>query len=241
MRTDHLSQVRQRDTIIDAGLRKHFQGVYNIMALGLAVTGATAYTISNIPGIERFYVAMYSNPFLGLLIMFSPMIVLRMLFSGSRIYSASFQSLVMGFVGFSAFMGFLFGTIFLVYDPVSIAKTFFITAATFAGMSIIGYTTKRDLSKMGSLLQMALLGLFLSVVVNVFLQSPVMHMVISGVGILIYTGLTAWDTQNIKEMYRASNGDTVNAKLSVMGALSLYMNFIMLFQFLLRFIGNSRS
>ncbi|MBI1301459.1 MAG: BAX inhibitor (BI)-1/YccA family protein [Alphaproteobacteria bacterium] len=238
METQRFSQTRQNDTTFDAGLQKHFQGVYNIMALGLAVTGVTAYAVSEIPGIEQFYMMMQQNVFIALAIMAAPMMLMMMLFSPSRMYHASFQSLVLGFVGFSAFFGALLGSIFLVYSPESIVKTFFITSATFAATSIWGYTTKRDLSKMGSLLGMAAIGLLLAIFVNVVLQSPIMHIVISGIGIVIYTGMTAWDTQNIKAMYRQSNGTAVNAKLSVMGALSLYMNFIMLFQFLLQFMGN---
>lgn len=238
MESQRFSQTRQNETTFDAGLQKHFQGVYNIMALGLAVTGVTAYAVSEIPGVEQFYMMMQQNVFIALAIMAAPMMLMMMLFSPGRLQRASFQSLVMGFVGFSAFFGAILGSIFLVYSTESIVKTFFITAATFAAMSIWGYTTKSDLSKMGSLLRMAAIGLLLAIFVNVVLQSPIMHIVISGVGILIYTGLTAWDTQNIKLMYRQSNGEAVNAKLSVMGALSLYMNFIMLFQFLLQFMGS---
>lgn len=238
MQTDRLTRVQSTDREIDAGLRKHFQGVYNIMALGLAVTGATSYFVSTIPGIENAYMMMQQNIFIGLAVMAAPMMLMMALFGPGRMQRASFQSLVLGFVAFSAFFGAILGSIFLVYSVESIMKTFFITAATFAGMSIIGYTTKRDLSKMGSLLGMAALGLFLAIVVNAFMQSPVMHYAISGIGIVVYTGLTAWDTQNIKEMYNYRNGEAVNAKLSVMGALSLYMNFIMLFQFLLQFLGN---
>ena len=236
--TDRLSQTRQKDTTFDAGLQKHFQGVYNIMALGLAVTGVSAYLVSQIPGVEQFYMMLQQNIFIGLAVMAAPMMLMMMLFSQNRLYNASFQSLVLGFIGFSAFFGALLGSVFLVYSAASIVKTFFITSATFAATSIWGYTTKRDLSRMGSLLGMAAIGLLLAIFVNVVLQSPIMHIVISGVGIVIYTGLTAWDTQNIKQMYRQSNGTAVNAKLSVMGALSLYMNFIMLFQFLLQFMGS---
>ncbi len=238
MQTNQNLNARRDTTTMDEGLRKHFQGVYNIMALGLAVTGVAAYILSTIPGMENVYMMIQKNMFLGLAVMASPMLLMMMLFSPARMQTASFQSLVLGFVGFSAFWGFLLGSIFLVYSVESIIKTFFITSATFAGMSIWGYTTKSDLSKMGSLLRMAVFGLFLAIVVNLFFQSPIMHMVISGVGVLIYSGLTAWDTQNIKQMYNGSYGREANAKLSVMGALSLYMNFIMLFQFLLQFLGS---
>lgn len=229
---------RGASTEMDAGLRTHFQRVYNIMALGLVVTGFSAYLVSKIPGIENVFITISQNMFLGLAVAAAPMIVMMMMFSPGRMMRSSFQSLVIGFVGFSAFWGALMSVIFLVYSPESIIKTFFITAATFSVMSIIGYTTKRDLSKMGSLLQMAVIGLIIAIVVNVFLQSPMMHIIISGVGVLIYTGLTAWDTQKIKETYAYSHGEEANSKAALMGALSLYINFIMLFQFLLQFLGS---
>lgn len=238
MQTNRYSDVRQGTKEFDAGLQKHFQGVYNIMALGLGVTGITAYVASFVPAMQSFYVLMHSSPFMALAVMAVPMMMMMTLFNPTRLYRASFQSLVIGFVAFSAVFGLILGAIFMVYSIESIVKTFFVTSATFLAMSIWGYTTKLDLSKMGAMLRMAALGLLISIVVNVFFQSPIMHMVISGAGILIYTGLTAWDTQNIKQMYRLSNGEAVNAKLSVMGALSLYMNFIMLFQFLLQFMGS---
>lgn len=237
MQTDRYARPASRETQFDAGLQKHFQGVYNIMALGLAVTGVTSYVVSQIPGVEQVYGAMQSNMFIGLAVMFAPMMLMMALFGPGRMQRASFQSLVLGFIGFSAFFGAILGSIFLVYSTASIVKTFFITAATFAATSIWGYSTKRDLSSMGAMLRMAVWGLIIAVVVNVVMQSPMMHFIISGAGVLIYTGLTAWDTQNIKRMYHHSNGSAVNAKLSVMGALSLYMNFIMLFQFLLQFFG----
>ncbi|MGH1456434.1 MAG: Bax inhibitor-1/YccA family protein [Alphaproteobacteria bacterium] len=238
MQTDRFSQARTESKEIDVGLQKHFQGVYNIMSLGLAVTGVSAYAVSQIPGIEQIYMMMQKNMFIGLAVMFAPMMLMMTLFGPGRMQRASFQSLVLGFVLFSAFFGAILGSVFLVYSTASIVKTFFITSATFAATSIWGYTTKSDLSGMGSMLRMATFGLLIAIVVNVFFQSPIMHIAISGIGVLVYTGLTAWDTQNIKQMYRSSNGDALNQKLSIMGALSLYMNFIMLFQFLLQFLGN---
>jgi FtsH-binding integral membrane protein len=232
------SSSQSRETTFDAGLQKHFQQVYNIMALGLVVTGSTAYMVSTIPGVENVFMAISQNMFIALAVAFAPMMAMMMLFSPNRIRTASFQSLVLGFVGFSAFFGAIMASIFLAYSPESIIKTFFITAGTFAATSIYGYTTKTDLSSMGSFLRMGVIGLFLAIVVNLFLQSPVMHMAISAIGVLIYTGLTAWDTQQIKETYRYSYGGHATGKLAVMGALNLYMNFIMLFQFLLQFLGN---
>ncbi|MFN3700833.1 MAG: Bax inhibitor-1 family protein [Alphaproteobacteria bacterium] len=227
-----------KETTFDAGLQKHFQSVYNIMALGLCVTGLTAYVVAQMPAAQQFFVMAAQNPMIGLAIMALPMIGIMMLFSPSRVRTSSFQSLVMGFVAFSALWGALLSVIFMVYEPSSIVKTFFITAGTFAAMSIWGYTTKRDLSSMGAFLRMGVIGLLLAIVVNLFMQSPVMHMAISAIGVLIYTGLIAWDTQNIKETYSYAHGGQTNSKLAVMGALSLYVNFIMLFQFLLQFLGS---
>lgn len=226
-----------RETTIDAGLQKHFQSVYNIMALGLCVTGFSAFIVAQIPGAEQFMFALRSNPFIALAVMALPMIMLSMMFSPTRMRTASFQSLVMGFVAFSAFWGALMSIIFMVYEPTSIIKTFFITAGTFAAMSIWGYTTKKDLASMGAFLRMGVIGLLLAIVVNIFFQSPVLHMAISAIGVLIYTGLIAWDTQKIKETYAYSHGASANQKLAVMGALNLYMNFVMLFQFLIQFMG----
>jgi uncharacterized protein len=238
MELNRSAMPRTRETTFDVGLQKHFQSVYNIMALGLCVTGLSAYIVAQIPAAQQFFMMAAQNPMIGLAIMALPMMAVMMLFSPKRLRTASFQSLVLGFVGFSAIWGALLSVIFMVYDPISIVKTFFVTAGTFAVMSVWGYTTKRDLASMGSFLRMGAIGLLLAIVVNVFFQSPVMHMAISAIGVLIYTGLIAWDTQNIKETYSYAHGHDSNSKLAVMGALSLYMNFIMLFQFLLQFMGN---
>lgn len=238
MELNRSAMPRTRETTFDVGLQKHFQSVYNIMALGLCVTGLSAYIVAQIPAAQQFFVMAAQNPMVGLAIMALPMMAVMFLFSPTRMRTASFQSLVLGFVGFSAIWGALLSVIFMVYDPISIVKTFFVTAGTFAVMSVWGYTTKRDLASMGSFLRMGAIGLLLAIVVNVFFQSPVMHMAISAIGVLIYTGLIAWDTQNIKETYSYAHGAEANSKLAVMGALGLYMNFIMLFQFLLQFMGN---
>lgn len=226
-----------REKTFDVGLQKHFQQVYNIMAMGLCVTGFTAYVVAQIPVAQQFFGYIAQNPFLALFVAFMPMMAMMMLFNPNRMRTASFSSLVLGFAAFSAFWGALLSVIFLAYDPTSIVKTFFVTAGTFAAMSIWGYTTRRDLTSMGTFLRMGVIGLFLAIVVNLFFQSPVLHMAISAIGVLIYTGLIAWDTQQIKEMYNYSHGGVANNKLAVMGALSLYINFIMLFQFLLQFMG----
>lgn len=223
---------------IDAGLKAHFQKVYNIMALGLAITGFAAYGVAQIPGIEQIFATIASNMILMLAFAASPMIAAMVLFNGNALMRGSFQSLVMRFAVFSAIWGAMLSVVFLVYSPESIIKTFFITSATFAATSIIGYTTKMDLSKMGAFLSMAVIGLMIAIAVNIFLQSPMMHILISGAGVVIYTGLIAWDTQKIKETYSYAHGDEANGKMAVISAIGLYQNFIMLFQFLLQFLGN---
>lgn len=231
-------QTVSRGLAVDQGLRVHFQRVYNVMAVGLVLTGVSAWMTSKIPAMVGFLQYAQTSPLLGLLIAFSPMIILMSAFNpaASRRMSSAMLSLV--FFGFSAYFGWLLSTIFLAYTAESIARVFFVTAATFAAMSIWGYTTKRDLSGMGSFLMMGMVGLLIAMVVNMFLASSMMSFVISAAGVLIYTIMVAFDTQNIKESYHESYGQEANAKMAVMGALGLYLNFIMLFQFLLQFMGN---
>lgn len=232
------NQTVSRGLAVDQGLRAHFQRVYNVMAGGLVLTGLSAWITSQIPAMVGFLQYAQSNPLIGLLIAFSPMIIIMSVFNpaASRRMSSATMSLV--FFGFSAYFGWLLSTIFLAFTAESIARVFFVTAATFAAMSIWGYTTKRDLSGMGSFLMMGMIGLLIAMVVNMFMASSMMSFVISAAGVLIYTLLTAFDTQNIKETYHESYGQEANAKMAVMGALGLYLNFIMLFQFLLQFMGN---
>jgi FtsH-binding integral membrane protein len=150
----------------------------------------------------------------------------------------SFGTLQIVFWAFAAVMGLSLSSVFLVYTSGSIAKVFFITASMFAATSLYGYTTKRDLAKMGSFLFMGMIGLFIAMIVNIFMQSPVMHYAISALGVLIFTGLTAWDTQRIKEEYHVNHGYELAGKLAVMGAVGLYINFVNIFMFLLSFFGN---
>lgn len=229
-------QAQTRETTFDAGLRSHFQRVYNIMVLGLVVTGITAYVTSQIPAMVEFLINAQSG-LTGLLIMFSPMILIMMFFNPAAMRKFSSTTLTFAFLGFSAYFGWLFSLIFLAYAGADIARVFFITSAMFAAMSIWGYTTKKDLSGMSSFLMMGIIGLIIAIVVNAFMQSSMLMFGISCAGVLIYTLLTAWDTQMIKQTYHESNGREGNAKLAVMGALSLYINFIMMFQFLLSLLG----
>ena len=222
--------------VIDEGLRSYMLKVYNYMGLGLVVTGLVAYFTSqwavSSPGNAEL---LYASP-LAWVIMLSPLaFVLVLSFGINKLSVPAAQGV---FWAFAAVMGLSLSSIFLVYTGGSIAKVFFITAATFGAMSLYGYTTKRDLTGVGNFLFMGLIGLIIAMVVNIFLQSTMLEFAISAIGVLIFVGLTAYDTQKIKESYSASHGAEVLAKGAIMGALSLYLDFINLFLMLLRLFGN---
>ena len=216
------------------GLRRHMVRVYNHMTAGLVVTGIVAYLVSNTPTIME---AIFGSP-LRILVMLAPLaFVMVMSFGVQRM---SLGALTLTFYGFSLTMGLSLSTIFLQYTHSSIAQVFFITAAMFLGMSLYGYTTKADLTKMGSFLIMGLWGIIIASLVNIFVHSPGVSFAVSILGVIIFTGLTAYDTQKIKEMYSESWGDTATGKLAIMGAVSLYLDFLNLFLMLLRLMGGNR-
>ena len=228
---------------IDVGLRQYMLGIYNYMASGLALTGIIAYLSANTPAIiDLLYTGgpggALQPTVLGWIAMLSPLaFILALTFGIQRMKASTVQAV---FWGFSAVMGLSLAHIFLAYTGTSIARVFFITAGTFAGMSLYGYTTKRDLTAMGSFLFMGLIGIIIASVVNMFLQSSAMHFIISVLGVLIFVGLTAYDTQKIKSMYLESDGSEVAAKKAIMGAVTLYLDFINLFLMLLRLFGERR-
>ncbi|NQU57847.1 MAG: Bax inhibitor-1/YccA family protein [Rhodospirillales bacterium] len=228
---------------IDAGLREYMLRVYNYMASGLALTGIIAYFSANTPAIlNMLYVAgeggVLQPTGLAYLVMFSPLaFVLALSFGINKMQASTAQTV---FWAFAAVMGLSMASIFLVYTGASITRVFFITAGTFAGMSLYGYTTKRDLTGMGSFLMMGLFGIIIASIVNMFLQSSAMHFVISVLGVLIFVGLTAYDTQKIKSVYEEADGAEVMTKKAIMGALTLYLDFINLFVMLLRLFGDRR-
>jgi len=224
------------DASVDQGLRSYMLGVYNYMTLGVALTGLVAFFTSQSPALMQ---ALFSGP-QAYLVMFAPLgFVLALSFGVSRMSAGLVQIL---FWAFAAIMGLSLSTIFLAYTGTSITRVFFITAASFAGLSLWGYTTKKDLTGMGSFLIMGLIGLIVASLVNIFLKSSAMEFVISCVGVLVFAGLTAYDTQKIKENYYvASQSGEMMKKVSVMGALSLYLDFINLFLMLLRLFGSSRD
>jgi FtsH-binding integral membrane protein len=233
--------------VIDQGLRSYMLRVYNYMGIGLVVTGLVAYFTyaaafveqnGRIVGITDFGAAIYESP-LRWIVMLAPLAFVLVLSFGIQRLSTGVTQLL--FWLFAAVMGLSLSSIFAVYTATSVAQVFFISAATFGAMSLYGYTTKRDLTQFGSFLFMGLIGIVLASLVNIFLHSSGLSFAISIIGVLIFVGLTAWDTQKIKESYSVGFGADVLAKGAIMGALSLYLDFINIFLFLLRMLGNQRN
>jgi uncharacterized protein len=226
----------QSQAEVDAGLRSYMLGIYNYMMLALALTGVVAFGVASIassnPAVAQ---VMFGSP-LKWVIMFAPLGMVMWLSFGINRLSASTAQLL--FWVYAGLMGLSLASIFLVYTGESIARTFFITAAAFGALSLYGYTTKTDLTAFGKFLFIGLIGLILASLVNLFFPSGMMNFVISVVGVFIFAGLTAVDTQKIKEMYFANMDGETMAKASIMGALTLYLDFINMFMFLLNFLGN---
>lgn len=225
---------------LDQGLRAFMLGIYNNMALGLAVTGVVAYgafawAMSN-PAVAH---ALYVSP-LKWVIMLAPLAFVFGLSAMVHRMEPATARLV--FLAFAAVMGLSMSSIFLVFTGTSIARTFFVTAASFGALSLWGYTTKRDISGWGSFLFMGMIGIVLAMIVNIFLGSSALQFAISVIGVLIFAGLTAYDTQRLKNTYDFVASDQVAAgRASIIGALQLYLDFINLFMFLLQFMGNNRN
>jgi FtsH-binding integral membrane protein len=236
-----------RATVIDEGLRAYMIRVYNYMAAGVALTGVVAWFTYNaavitnaagqITGLTPFGSAIFGGPVTLILFLGTLGIVF---FISFRISSLQPSTALMLFMGYAALLGLMLSSVFLAYTQTSITRTFFITAASFGALSFYGYTTQRDLSPIGAFLVMGLFGLILAMVVNIFLGSQGLSFAISVIGVLIFAGLTAWDTQRIKEMYNVNDDGTMVGRKAVMGALTLYLDFINLFLFLLRFMGDRR-
>ena len=221
-----------RTAAFDAGLRSYMLSVYNYMASGVMLTGIVALLFASSGAAQAI---MFGPGLMKWVIILSPLaFILVMNFGLNRLSTFGLQTC---FWGFAAVMGLSMSTIFLVYTGASIAQTFFATAAAFAGLSLWGYTTKKDLSGFGTFLIMGLVGLLVASVINIFLQSGTMNLVISFIGVLLFAGLTAYDTQRIKSMYAYVAGSDMVGKTVIMGALSLYLDFINMFQFLLSFMG----
>ncbi|WP_112964452.1 Bax inhibitor-1/YccA family protein [Agrobacterium sp. fls2-241-TYG-188a] len=226
----------QSGAMIDEGLRTYMLKVYNLMALALVITGVASFgtytlAVSN----PAFAQLLYTSP-LRWVIMFAPLALV--FFLSFRIEKMSVPAAQATFWAYAALMGVSLSSIFIVFTGESIVQTFFVTAASFGALSLYGYTTKKDLSGLGSFLIMGLFGLIIASIVNIFLQSSAMGFAISAIGVLIFAGLTAYDTQKIKEMYFDGDDVAVAGRKAIMGALTLYLDFINLFTFLLQFLGN---
>lgn len=221
----------------DAGLRAYMMRVYNYMSLGLAVTGIVAMATAYLAQTNQAVATMlYGSP-LKWVIMFAPLAFIFLL--AGKMQTMSVSAAQMTFWAFAAVMGVSMSAIFLVFTGASIAQTFFVTAAAFGGLSLFGYTTKRNLSGWGSFLVMGVIGLIIAMIVNIFLASSALGFAISAIGVLVFAGLTAYDTQKIKGMYDyVANDETMMGRTAIMGALSLYLDFINMFQFLLSFMGS---
>jgi FtsH-binding integral membrane protein len=232
---------------IDAGLRAYMIRIYNYMAAGVALTGIVAWLTFNaavitnatgqITGLTSFGQAIFSGPLTIVLFLGTLGIVFFLSFRINKLQASTALAL---FLLYAGLLGLMLSSVFLAYTGASITRTFFISAASFGALSLYGYTTQRDLSPIGSFLVMGLFGLILAMLVNMFLKSSGLDFAISAIGVLIFAGLTAWDTQKIKEMYDANDDGTVSGRKTVMGALTLYLDFINLFLFMLRFLGDRR-
>ena len=225
---------------IDLGLRAYMLGVYNHMTTALAITGFFALGLSFLVGpslneLTSIGYLLYGSP-LKWVVMLAP---LGMVFYiSAKLNSMTSQKARNLFYIYAGLMGLSLSSLLLVYTGASVVRVFFITAASFAALSLYGYTTKKSLSGLGSFLMMGVFGLIIAQVVNIFMASSGLDFIISIVGVLIFAGLTAYDTQKIKNMYLAGDNNEVSGKKSVLGALTLYLDFILMFQFLLMFLGN---
>jgi FtsH-binding integral membrane protein len=242
----HAGPAAQTGVAVDEGLRAYMLRVYNYMAAGIALTGLVAYMTYGAAVIERgpagrrvlsqFGQLIYTSP-LRWVVMLAPLAFVLLL--SWRIYKMSVGAAQLAFWAFAAVMGVSLSSIFLVYTGQSITQVFFVTAAAFGALSLYGYTTKKDLSGWGSFLIMGVFGIIIAALVNLFLQSSALQFAISVIGVLVFAGLTAYDTQQIKDNYYAVMGDSMAlAKGAIMGALNLYLDFINMFIMLLQLFGN---
>lgn len=240
-----------RSADIDAGLRAHMNKVYGLMSMAMIITGLISYLVgtdlkaalngeeTRIMSYSMINTLFFTSP-MRYIVLFAPFILV--LFSGAAVSRLSQSGAQMYFYVFAALMGLSLSSIFAVYTGYSIAQTFLVTSIAFASLSLYGYTTKRDISAWGGFLMMGLIGIIVAMIVNFFMQSPAIEFAISVLGVLIFAGLTAYDTQKIKTMYLQvrgqADGAAIAGKMAIHGALRLYLDFINLFLFLLRFMGN---
>jgi FtsH-binding integral membrane protein len=231
-----VAQGRVAVPAMDEGLRAYLLSVFNYMGLGLAITGLVAYVVGTTPAL---YVPIFSSP-LKWVVMLAPLGFV--FFLSARIQAMSASAAQITFWAFAAVMGLSLASIFLAFTGESIARVFFITAATFGATALWGYTTKRDLSGMGNFMFMGLIGIVIAGLVNIFLASSALQFAISVIGVVVFTGLTAWDMQRLKsEYYEYGGSGEIAQKGAIMGALSLYLNFINLFMMMLQLFGSNRE
>ncbi len=237
---------------IDQGLRAYMIKVYNLMGLGLLITGLaavatimmattstpTAYAIGDGTYLTAFGYAIFASP-LKWVVILAPLAAV--FFLSFRVQTMSVSAAQATFWVYAALVGLSLSSIFLVYTTASISQTFFATAAAFGALSLYGYTTKRDLTAMGSFLIMGVFGIIIASVINIFLQSSALSFAVSAIGVLVFAGLTAYDTQKIKEMYFENDDVAVMGRKAIMGALQLYLDFINLFMFLIQLFGNRNN
>ncbi|MGC0372313.1 MAG: hypothetical protein DGJ47_001025 [Rickettsiaceae bacterium] len=227
----------------DQGLRSYMLKIYNFMALALLVTGATAFATLNFPPLLNLMYNVSPNGHVGMsgfgmVMTFVPMGIAMYFFMGfGKMSVKTAQTL---FWVYAATMGMSLSNLGLMYTGQSLARTFFICSAMFGTMSLYGYTTKKDLTSMGSFMVMGLIGIIIVSVINLFLKSSALTFATSLIGVVVFMGLTAWDTQKLKSMYYSSGGGEMGQKLSIMGAFTLYLDFVNMFLFLLRFLGDRR-
>ena len=219
----------------DAGLRSYMLSVYNYMASGVLLTGIVALALAATGVAEAIFV---NGGILRWVVIFAPLVMIMIM--GARMNSMTTGGMKTFFFAFAAVMGVSMSVIPLIYSGVSIAQTFFATAVAFMSLSLWGYSTKKDLSGIGTFLIMGVVGLLVAMVINIFLRSPAMDMAISAIGVLLFAGLTAYDTQKIKSIYAHVQGSDMLGKSAIMGALTLYLDFINMFQFMLSFMGDRR-
>lgn len=234
------AQTGAPSVVIDAGLRSYMLAIYNYMASGVLLSGVVALLVaSNMAARSVFFGTAGAPTLLGWVAVFGPLVLVFVLgFGINRLSESSVKTL---FWVYAALMGVSLSTVLLAYTGVSVARTFFVSAAAFAALSLWGYTTKKDLSGFGTFLIMALVGLLIAMLVNMFLRSSTMDLIVSAIGVLLFAGLTAYDTQRLKSLYFELGPDVSRGKVVVMGALTLYLDFINLFLFLLRFMGDRRQ
>jgi FtsH-binding integral membrane protein len=229
-------QARSYDqAAIDAGLRQYMLSIYNYMAAGLVITGLVAFLVASSPAAMA---TIFGTP-LKWVVMLAPLGFIFLF--AARIQTMSTSAAQLTFWAFAAVMGLSMASIFIVFTGTSIARVFFITAATFLATSLYGYTTKTDLSKMGSFMMMGLIGIVLASLVNIFIGSSAIQFAISIIGVIVFTGLTAWDTQRLKEMYAETYDRDSVTKMAIYGALQLYLDFINLFTVLLNLLGQRNN